>query len=259
METYDVSEKSGVKDFSESLIFGGKDYKQGAGVQAVRDAGELLAYLPNGGQAGLLVNGENKRIEVADAKFAKDTTEPPTSLESRVRNYGSCLVCHSPAGGYIIPRDLVKLGTDEGIAAKFKDHDQYLRVKAFFRGYEKKIKGIQDPYLDVVEETTRSEAKKGAVVDKKEKGWTGAQLSAAVREFRDYYDAPLDAATAAAEMGEPVEAAKRQFALSPFNRANQLLQGQKIPRTTWEKDVLPNCQILRQAYVDEGAGKKPMD
>ena len=46
MKTFDVTETSGRKDYSETLIFAGGKFKKGKGAVAVNDGGELLAYLP---------------------------------------------------------------------------------------------------------------------------------------------------------------------------------------------------------------------
>jgi hypothetical protein len=247
METYDVKETSGIRDFAEVLIFQGKEFIPGQGARAVRDAGELLAYLPNSGQAALLVNGQNKRIEVADARFVN-----PQDLRMNIglRTPGDCWRCHAPAGGYILPKDLVGQGLDDGIAIKFKEPAQRQRVKGFFLGWQLRAKAAQDPYLDLLQRAT---ARPGV------KGWTGAELAKNVGDFRNFYDDPVDAARAAATVGVPVEVLKVIAAdkAAVFARFKQLTQGRSIPRRTFEIDVYPNLQIARQAAVNEAMRKQP--
>ena len=252
METYDVKQATGVKDFSESLIFAGGHFSPGEGAKAFRDAGELLAYLPNGGQAGLLVDGAGKRIEVAGGNIAEDTGS--TTKRKDVRNVGSCIVCHAPDGGYIPPNDVIADGASKGIRVKFKDRLQENRVRGFFRDQKAKIAAFQQPYLELLEQTTRLAAKdpKG----KPTPGWKGVQLAKEVEAFRKWYDSPLDLKTAAASLGMPEANLKKYLALSPLNRAQQLLKGRSVPRRVWEVDLAPNLSLIRQAEVDEAERKK---
>jgi hypothetical protein len=240
--TFDVLETSGVRDYSESLIFAGQKFIKGEGAKAVFDAGELLYYLPNGGQAGLLINAQGKRIEAAANNVALDGAD--TGMDKRVRNMGSCLECHAPAGGYILPRDLVSEGMQQGISYKFKNPEQLDRLLGFVKIYKKRVEGYQGPYLDLLAELTKGRG------EDKAPGWNGAQVGKQVEHLRRSYDLPLDLDAAAREMGMPPDALKRFLAKSPFNRANQLLHGRPVPRRVWERDLYPNLQILRAAEVD---------
>jgi hypothetical protein len=245
METYDVKETTGLRDYSESLMFKGLPYRPGLGARAVRDAGELLAYLPNGGQAGLLVNGEGKRIEVADGHFANDTDDK--QMNPGVRTYQACARCHAPSGGYIIPRNVASERNKAGVAAKFKTREQRNRYLAFFKDQKARIEGFQKPYLEHVADLSVRAGQPGA------KPWTGRDYADAIREFIAWYDAPLDAVQGAAEVGVSLEAFKLLAAKSPFARPGDMLQGESVPRKTWEVDVMPNLQILRE-YLRNVAG-----
>jgi hypothetical protein len=247
METYDVKETSGIRDFGEVLIFNGKEFVPGQGAQAIRDAGELLAYTPNGGLAALLVNGVNKRIEVGDARFVNPQD---ARMNIGLRNPGDCWRCHAPAGGYILPKDLVGQGLDDGIAIKFRDPGQRNRVKGFFTGWELRAKGAQEPYLDLLKRATSHGGRKG---------WTGPELARNVEGFRNFYDDPVDAKLAAATVGVPLEVLKLIAAdkAAVFNNFKRLVQDRRIPRRTFEVDVLPNLQIARQAAVNERERGQP--
>lgn len=244
METYDTLETSGVKDYSEALIFAGKKFRAGQGARAERDAGELLAYLPNGGQAGLLVNGRGERIEVAGNNVAEDSAS--TTARKDVRNLGSCIVCHAPEGGYIPPRCVIRDGRSKGVDIKFKDRDQMNRVKAFFDDNTDRIKSLTLPY-------TRLVAKMTEVPDPKDPkkplmpGWTGVQLAKEVEAFRKAQDGPLTLDRAAAELGCPVDVAKRIFEKSPLNRLQRLAKGIPIPRRTWQKDGYSSAALILAA------------
>jgi hypothetical protein len=240
METFDVLEASGIKDFSEATIFGGKKFRAGRGAVAKRDAGEILTYLPNGGQAALLIDANNNRVETAGNNIALDGGA--TGMDRRVRNAGSCVVCHAPSGGWIPPNDVIREGLEKGVRYKFKDREQENRFKGFIVDQSKRMKAYTEPYLDLVEKTTRK--------DSKGKGWTGAQLAKEVEGFRRYYDQPLDLKTAAAEVGMPEADLAGLLVKMPFNRGQRLARGLVVPRRTWEVDLYPNVQILRQAEMD---------
>lgn len=252
METYDVKEATGVRDFSEATIFGGKKFVPGSGVVAVRDAAEILSYLPNGGQAGLLVNGAGLRQEFAPNDIALDGGA--TGMDRRVRNVGSCVVCHAPSGGWIPPNDAIRESEAKGVRVKFKDREQEIRFKGFIADQSRRMKAWTEPYLDLIERTTRLPLADG----KPGKGWSGSQFAKEVERFRRYYDVPVTLELAAAEVGVPVVELKRLLLKMPFNRGRRLAHGIACPRRTWEVDLFPNVQILRQAEVDEakkGVGK----
>lgn len=252
METYDVRKNTGVKDFAESLIFAGRKFKIGSGAQAERDAGELLAYLPNGGQAGLLIDAKGNRLEVAVNDIAEDSAS--TTRDRRVRNVGSCVVCHAPDGGYIPTNCIIQEGFKKGIKIKFLDREQENRTKGFFRDRTAQIKGYQAPYIELIETMTRDPELVAA--GKPAKGWTGALLAKNLEAFRRRYDGPLDLKTVAAYVGCPEEVLKGLLAKMPFNRAQQLLRGRSVPRLVFEADLYANLQILRQAEVNEANAKR---
>lgn len=232
MKTFDVAETTGERDFVEQapkLPFG----------EITFDAGELLAYLPNGGLAALLTNAKGDRLETADNRFAKDGSD--TKMDARVRNPGSCVICHAPAGGYILPRNLIEEMLKTGIDLKVKDKEKRDRIEAFYLGWEGKIKAYTTPYEELIVKTTRNK------LDPASKGWTGAQLSAKFLQFRNWYDDPVTVEQAAVEMGLEVGAFKVLCLKSPKARLNQLVRGMPIPRRTWDVDTFREAGLFLSA------------
>lgn len=234
-KTFDVKETSGERDFAQQLIFQDGKFRRGDSVKAVSDAGELLAPLPNGGQAGFLINGEGKRIEVADARFANDTSDK--RLNIGVRTPGSCVACHAPANGINMPRNLVEDMLKDGVDIRFSDRDQYNRFKSFFRGWEKRTKATTETYADLIAATTKGP-------NPKEVPWTGARVSKEFAEARDLYDNMVSPAVAAAEFGVTLAEFKAICLKSPRARLSELGRGRSIPRRTWESGVAKEAGLL---------------
>lgn len=239
MKTFDASETAGDKDYSETLIFANRKFRRGQGARAVNDGGELLAYLPNGGQAGLLINAVGKRVEVAATNLANDTADRRPN--PGVRNYGSCITCHGGAGGFIVPRDLIQEGLEAGIDRKFRDREQRNRVRGFFLGWQKRVKAYQEPYEDLIARTAE--------------GWTGADVAAAVLDVRHDYDDPVGPEQATRELGvaEPVlkwlaVRVGGKGGSGRNQRAQSLVQGSLVPRVAFEKDLYPQLGLLLAAH-----------
>jgi hypothetical protein len=214
-KTYDVNETSGEHDFSENFK------------SRPKVAGELITNLPNGGQAYLLINGEQNRIDVADNRNANDRMD---TRDLRVRTPGSCVICHE--SGIIKPRNKFEEDRLAGIQLRFKDKADERNVMAFFMNWGYKISDDQNTYSKLVSRTS---------------GFKPPENAAAFKQFRDYYDYPIDAETAAREMGVPVEVMKLASRKSPKTRPLELLRGQKIPRRTWEVDIYRELQLLHNA------------
>jgi hypothetical protein len=247
LETYDVDKTVGPKDFRESLIFSGKPFRPGEGARGVRDAGEILFYLPNGGQAGILINGRGDRIEEAANKFARHSVD--IEPDARVLTYGRCVECHAPGGGYVAPEDDFNRGILKGVDALFKEQGQRDRVKQFFRTYRKKLDGATGTYLEQLQELTKDPT------DDRDKGWDGAYLVRVQQRFRKWYDNSVGIEDAARDVGVPVRELKRVLAKVKLGRAGDLLKGIRCPRVTWERDLLPNVQLLRERLVREREGR----
>ncbi len=232
MKTFDVNETSGRRDYAEeapNLPFGDITF----------DAGELLAYLPNGGLAGFLTNAKGDRLETADNRFAKDTSD--TMMDARVRNPGSCVICHAPAGGYILPRNLIEEMLKSGIDLKVKDKEKRDRIESFYLGWGDKVKAYTTPYENLITKTTANK------YDPKDVGWKPAKLVTEFQNFRNWFDSPITAEQAAAEMGLEVEPFKVLCLKSPRARPAQLVQGGIIPRRSWEIDAFREMGLFLSA------------
>lgn len=228
MRSFDVEENTGAKDFVErtpDLPFEIKDNK------VVSDAGELLAYLPNGGQAAMLINAKGDRVEIAGTKVANDTAD--RRMNPGVRNPGSCVICHAPEGGYIVPRNLVETMTADGVDTKIKDRDKLNRFRGFYFNWKKRIAPFREDYVELIVQAT----KRG-----KGEGWTTARFVKEFQEERNRYDDPVTAAQAAIELGYNDEQVKAAAARSPSARQSILNRGGTVPRKTWEKTVYRDLQ-----------------
>lgn len=281
MRTFDVFETTGLRDYSETLIFKGKSgFVKGDGVEAVFDAGELINYLPNGGIAGFLIDGKGNRAEIAATQAANLNNEP--RLAPGVRNVWDCFKCHAGTGGFISPANVVREQRDKGVLTRFTNADKENRFNQFFYDWEDRLEGQVKQFAKVLTRCTATA--------KNPKGWTPAVLVKKLVAFREWYDDPVDARTAAREIGVPTEAIRRVVRLrggvlrevldavpegdeagakklgvrveifrmiaklSPDARPNQLLAGMAIPRRTFDVDVYAKLQLIR-SYLEE-VGKK---
>ncbi len=200
-------------------------------------AKEILYGLPNGGQAALLVNKDAKRIETADNKVATDI-DPK---DRRVRNPGSCVICHGASHGFIVPRDLVKELLENQVDAKFRDRKDRNAYVAFFLNWESKIEGWQRRYKTLVEKGTELP---------RVKSLTSKDLTKSFEEWRREYDLPVTLEMAVAELACPKDLLVAILAKSPRSRLAGLVRGIPIPRSAWEAAEFKNAALLA---TSEGA------
>lgn len=216
-KTFDVKETSGKRDFSETL---NKEFEF--------DAGEILFRLPAGGQGGLLVNAKGRVLNVADNRFATDSSD--VRLDARVRNYGSCAVCHE--SGIIRPQNLIEEMLKAGVDIKFKDKREARDARAFFTQWEAKLVNDQAEYAAFIKRTS---------------GFTPGENAKNFKAMRDAYDAPVDAQKASAECGVSLQVFLKAAARSTKARILNLVQGISMPRRTWETDGYPEATKLLSA------------
>lgn len=238
MESFDTDDPTGAFDYVESLIFGGKAFVKGQGIQTRRKFGEYLAYTPNGGMLCLLTAQDDKRAELAGNDVAHN--QASTTMDVRVLNAADCHVCHGPEGGFIPPRNALNAEQMRRAFRRenFRDEGQYRRLLAFFDPENAgRMKTAQDRYLRLIERTTG--------------GWTGARWAREIEAFQKWYDAPVTLPQAALEVGCTVEQMVGFLEASPLVRARLLAAGVPCPRRTWEVDLYPNVQLIREALVQE--------
>lgn len=244
MKTFDVKRTSGVRDFSGSLLFAGLPFVRGAGARAKADGGEVLFYLPNGGQGGYLFNGDGARVEVGATTLVNDTADP--HMNPGVRNAGSCVTCHASTGGFVPPDDMYKRWREAGIKFKYYSREQSNRVDGFFRGLSERMVTARGKYASLLKETS---------------GWDGADAASAVLKFRHRYDAPVGAEQAAAELGLTTAQFKwlavragigrpnARGVTEEFNtQAQALVQGLAVPRSAFDADVKRQIALLLDAH-----------
>lgn len=205
-KTFDVKETAGKSDFAETL---NKDF--------VFDAGEILADLPAGGMAALLVNNKGDIVEVADNRFAIDTSD--LKFDSRVRTPGSCFICHEQK--YIKPQNLVEDMLKAGVDIKFKRREDKIAARGFFLNWIDKLEEEQRRFTRFIERTS---------------GFKPGENSSRLKSWRDEYDSPVTLAVAAKELGTTELDFKRIAINSTKARILMLIRGLSIPRKTWEID-----------------------
>lgn len=272
MRTFDTTKTAGLKDYSESLIFAGRRFVRGAGAKAESDAGEILFYLPNGGQGGLLINGKGERVEFAVSTIANDTADK--NLNIGVRTMGSCITCHAGGGGFVKPRSVHERWIALGIKHKFETPEQANRLQGFFRGLNKRMETPSQQYEQLANETTGPFPKwhplheNGAAA----KPWTGARAADEVRQYRSKIDDMVTPELAAREMGLPlpvlrwvairagIEAPNRKGIVVRRNtRAQELANGDPVPRVTWDTDLILQLNLLVDAYHGDPNFQKLFD
>lgn len=205
-----------------------------------RKAGEHLTNLPNGLQAALLTDQADKRIDKADTRLARNTLDPH---EVTVLTQIGCLTCHAPAGGYIAPTNRkLREGIEAGLKLKVYDREQQEAVSAFFLGWEELESGIRTPYQIALRKATANR------LDPKDKGWTGDQLVSVLLEFRDWYDRPIDLATAARQLGVSPSLAFMALTGSPSYGLNAIALGRGMPRAAWDATGAKEAFLLVELF-----------
>lgn len=231
LKTFDAKETAGDTDYSEK-------HAEIAVAKIKFDAGELLASLPNGGQAGLLINGEGKRLEFATGEFVHP--KGPDTRTPDVRTMMGCVICHCPDGGLIPPKDTLARLLKDSIDLKTKDRDLRNKTKAFFLDWESEVAGYQRPYYRLIEKTTAGPL--GVTPPLKPAGLVKEFMA-----FRDWYDDPVTASQAAAELGVPVPMMRLAASKSVRSRAGDLARGLSVPREPFERDVFREVALILAA------------
>ena len=212
-KTFDVKETSGRRDFAETLQ---KDFDF--------DAGEILFRLPGGGQGGLLVDSAGRVLNVADNRFAIDGSD---SKDVRVRNPGSCMVCHE--SGIIKPANLIEEMLRSGVDIKFKDKKESRDARSFFLGWGAKLANDQLEYANFIKRTSN---------------FSPAENSRNFKAFRDAYDSPISLDGASRECGVSVPVLLQAARKSLKARVLKLVQG--IARCRGEPSRSSRLRLVRE-------------
>lgn len=211
-------------------------------------AGELLATLPAGGQAGLLINGEGKRIEKADTEFAHNKAD---NRYVDVRTMMGCVTCHSVSGGFIVPKDLVKDFLLAGVDVKIKDRAERNKFRAFFLDWDDKVTEWQRPYNKMLWVATRNEA------NPQDKGWDGPTFVSKFLAARNRYDDAMTTTQMAREAGLSEPLLRLVASKSPKVRINLIAVGQGIPREVWDVQTYKEVGLLLDSLrEDPGVAKE---
>jgi hypothetical protein len=204
-------------------------------------AGEVIAGLPNGGQAYGLFNKAKARQEEVPPNLAIDRTDP---FDFRVRNPGSCVVCH--AMGIITPDCIVNKFFKDGGSLAAKDKDKQEEIEGFFLRMGNKVEQDQQSYASFVLEASGADSVLNA------KNYAAS---------RNKYKTAIDMAQASLELGigklELQALASRSIQARTV--ALSLDRGFPIPRTTWDEEVFPEMILLVSVFRDKASKGKSKD
>lgn len=214
-QTFDVFNSVGGKDFIENPF--PKEW----------DANEYIVQHAKGLQFYLLTNGKGERIEFADPRIAKDTTDPHIQI---VRNARSCVTCHSE-GIRPIRNELEPL-LNNGVELKAKAGFAEKARVFYLNDLKKHIKRDQEDYSDGV------------------LNCNGLTSEANTQQFQlmlKWYDAPITLEQAAFETGLPTEKFLEAISVTAKGRLGRLVTDKKpIPRNVWETGLFHEAAILCQ-------------
>lgn len=222
--TYDVFKNTGDKDYIER-------FREIALGDIKFDGGELLAILPNGSQAGVLVNDQDARVEIANTNLAQIMSPLIDSRYHDVRTMQGCVGCHMPNGGFNNFVEQYKETALKGVDLKSKDAQV---IRDFYESWSGYVVSWQARYKAYTEESTRF---------RDQPGWTGDETWTKIKDARDRYDEPVTIEVVAFELGYETETL-RQILLGEKQadnptpvRLNQLIVGKGIPRETYQDEV----------------------
>lgn len=240
MRTFDVVKTTGRRDYYEESK--NLPFQTGEGT-VVSDGGELISYLPSGGQAFFLIDAANKRVNVAATKIANDTSNP--HMNEGVTTGARCFVCHGPESGYIQPKNVVEEAERDGVSTVFKDPAKRERYLTFYRGWEARIEAARAPYTEMISYSTKRVGVdwltgKAEVVP----GWKPAEASTKWIQFKKWYDEPVDKDQRARELGMPLPIVRYVAYESPKRRQQDLVRDRSTPRRTFDEDVYQEFMLL---------------
>lgn len=192
-------------------------------------AGEVIAKLPNGGQAYGLFNKAGARQEEVPPDLAWDRTDP---YDIRVRNPGSCIVCH--ARGIITPDCVVNRYLKAGGELKTRSDLKQEEAEAFFLRMGNRIELDQNSYAAFVQETAGTDPVFNA------KNYAAS---------RNIYKSGVTLDQAALELGMGKLELQMLAAKSVQARTTALYLDQfPVPRTTFDEEVFPELVLLASVF-----------
>lgn len=246
--THDVFKNIGDKDHIER-------FREIALGDAKADAHELLATIPNGTQAALLSDADDKRLEVAVTAIARILTRDIDPRFVDVRTMMGCTACHMPQNGFIPFTDAFRANAEAGIKFNVDNSKpgEAAAVRDFYLSWSKKVKTWKDPMKDYIESTTETAT---------DKAWTGIQTWKYLHTARDWYDRPVTIEVVAFEFGMTVEDLRARLLTKsektgPIQaRLNQLAIGRVVPRQTYQDEIAGKIALWLDATGTPDAGER---
>ena len=192
-----------------------------------RDGGEVIFNLPNGLQAYYISDATGNRIDVAPTEIVSN----PAASDPAVRNGISCIGCHTE--GMKEFEDGVRAVIQQTVNPSY-DKDQALRLYVAKAEMAPWVREDTQRYREALEET-------GGVPGGIEP----------VSRFYEVFQAPLDAAHAAAAVGLETEAFRQRISQEPSLQnlgLTGLLSGGNVKRDVWTSNFEAVVSCL---YGDE--------
>lgn len=234
--TYDSAKVVGEKDPLENLVPGSLKF----------DAGEHIVGIPKRTtnasgtlQAYFLSNAKGERQEAAPAAIVTDHLATRTA---EIRTFVSCIGCHATG---INPPTL-------------DEYSSYITSGAKIYAKDKPTKEAIETYLqsDFAKELTRANEDYASAIALAN-GMKPVQNAAAFVRFVQYYDADVDQAQAAQELG--VDEKTLSLSLAYYSAGKQplparlaaLAHGKPMPRKAWEQLSFPTWQMVQNFQKDK--------
>lgn len=209
--------------------------------QLEENAGEHIQTKADNYPAWLLTGAAKdgrKRAEFGDPHAVRASLDPHHGI---VMTFDSCVICHYPASVVLAPGNDKVGRTLKGGAnlLTFNKQDRQVIDQFFFDGdavgggWSYKVDGWRVPFARSLAAATKSGTDK--------EGWTGSEWVTVMERRRRYYDAPLNLARAAAELGYgPLAVMEACLYEGSVDAATLFLDAEPgVPRAVWDDDLFP--------------------
>jgi mono/diheme cytochrome c family protein len=198
-----------------------------------QDGGEMIFHLPNGLCGYMIVDRNGKRIDKAPVEIVSDPGRPDQRVETGI----SCMSCH--ARGFLPKTDQVRAHV-----AKNK--------KAYSAADADTVLALYPPKAILQKLMDEDNARYGKAVTQ-----LGLTLDAEdpVNLVTRRYEAPLDVAAAAAEMGVGVDYFRKM--LADYPKVAKALGTLALKGGTVQRDVFDDIFPALVAFTAQAAGRTP--
>ena len=225
-QTFDNQASVGDRDYAENT----QNFEGEANEYIVQGLNHLQFYF--------LSDGQGSRVEFADPRIVRDTTD---NLHRPLRNGVSCAICH--VVGINPFRSYVRQTTEDGVENHHTEQESLRRFNRFhLSNVDKIVQRNQEDYAEAVERCN---------------GLTPQENAFQFHSFRTWYEKPLDKAQICRELACTVDELDASLSVGVKRRLNHLLiTDTPVPRTTWESGLYAESALLLMEYRKGLAEKK---